>query len=227
MADVSIVVPFRPDCPYRERAWVFLEARWRSAFPDAQIVVACDGEGPWRKGTAVRRGLELATGDIVAIVDADVWCERAAQAVELVRVGAPWAMPFKRLIRLTEKATYEVLAGGDLAEIGKRRRSWAERPYTQHAAGGIVVLRREVALAIPIDPRFAGWGQEDEAWRFALETLAGQRARLEATLFHLWHEPAPRLSRAVGSRANVDLRRRYAEARGRREDMRRILDEIA
>lgn len=221
---VSLVVPFRAGCPYRERAWSFLRARWEATFPEWQIIVAADGDGPWRKGAAVRRGVELATGQIVAVADADVWLDRADRGVELVRRGAPWVMPFTRVARLNEKFTARVIAGEvDFAYTVRLRTALAERPYPQNAAGGMVILPRETALRIPIDPRFEGWGQEDEAWRDALETLAGPRARVDATLYHLWHPPAPRLNRAVGSKESLALRRAYTRARGKPAIMRELV----
>lgn len=219
---VSLVVPYRSDCPYRARAWTFLRARWGAT--DWQIIVATDDKGPWRKGAAVRRGVELATGEIVVVADADVWTDAADRGVDLIRRGASWAMPFTRVARLTEKFSAKVLSGeADFAEVVGLRTALAERPYPQSAAGGMVILPRETALRIPIDPRFEGWGQEDEAWRDALETLAGHRVRVDATLYHLWHPPAPRLNRAVGSPEGLMLRRAYTAARGRPDVMRNLV----
>ena len=221
---VSIVVPFRSGCPQRERIWSFLRGRWIARFPDWQLITAEDDLGPWRKGLAVRRGIELSTGDIIAIVDADVWCDAVEQGVELACGGAPWVMPFTRVVRLTESATNQVLLGGDVAAIAGRRRSRAEPAYVQSAAGGMVILQRSIAFTVPIDERFTGWGQEDEAWRLALETLAGPRARVDASLLHLWHPPQERLTRSIGSREGAELRRRYSLARGNPDLMRDLVD---
>lgn len=225
---VSVVVPFRPGDPERDRLWAWCRARWEMAFPGWEIVVAADDDclGPWRKGVAIRHGLLRASGEIVAIVDADVWCDQVAAAVELVRSGtARWVAPFRRVLRLTPGATERVLGGEAIAEVGARGSAWVEPAYVQSAAGGMVAMPRETAVVVPMDPRFAGWGGEDHAWAYALETLVGPRVRLDGPLWHLWHAPAPRLSRAVGSVASERLRRCYAAARERPDAMRRLVAE--
>jgi hypothetical protein len=76
----------------------------------------------------------------------------------------------------------------------------------------MVVLSRESYAKVPLDPRFKGWGQEDESWALALGTLLGRSKRGLADLWHLWHDPAPRQSRDVGSQASMNLHRRYVTA---------------
>jgi hypothetical protein len=76
-----------------------------------------------------------------------------------------------------------------------------------------VVLTRGAYDLAPIDPRFVGWGQEDESWALALGCLAGPSWRGTAELWHLWHEPQVRQSRSVGSAASLALHQRYVRAR--------------
>lgn len=223
---VHVIVPYRSSCPYRDRAWQWVRARWAERYPNWPIIECSDGLGGWRKGAAVREGLLASAADIVIVADADVWADGIGEAVDYVANGAPWAMGYTRLTRLTATATEKVLGGADLAYVGPRMASWLERPYRQSAAGGLVVLPRETAESIPMDPRFLGWGGEDGAWKDALNTLAGQMQRHPGMAYHLWHPPAIRLSRAVGSRDSEALRRRYTVARGQPATMRSLLDEI-
>ena len=68
-----------------------------------------------------------------------------------------------------------------------------------------------------IDPSFLGWGGEDLAFGWALDTLAGPHTRLTGTLVHLWHpHPAPKLR---GSAESETLVARYRSARGVRRRM--------
>jgi hypothetical protein len=75
-----------------------------------------------------------------------------------------------------------------------------------------------------MDSRFVGWGQEDESWAYALQTLAGQPWRGAADLFHLWHPTPPRVERRRGSIEGWRLMKRYRKARGEGpEAMRELL----
>lgn len=185
-----------------------------------------DGDGAWRKGVAVREGVFAAGTDIVVVADADVWAPGVEVAVECVQAGAPWAKPFDRFTRLTKAAT-ETIYGGrcDPDQAARLRSSHEERPYRQLPAGGIVVLPRETALRIPIDPRFVGWGGQDYAWRDALDTLAGDLVEVKGPLYHLWHPPQKRASRIKGSDENALLQARYAAARGKAAEMRALVAE--
>ena len=75
------------------------------------------------------------------------------------------------------------------------------------------MLPRKLALDIPLDPRFVGWGGEDLAWGYALTTLAGEPWRSDEPLYHLWHPTPARQSRKLGSSENERVRRLYREAR--------------
>lgn len=216
---VSVIIPWRP-APGREQAHAWVTARWREHFPSWQYVTGSCPDGPWRKGLAVRIGLARAIGTTVIVADADVWCDDIEAAVDAVASGrAPWAMPHTLVRRLTDHATAQVLAGGPLDGP-------TAETHPGMAGGGLVVLPRATARGVPMDPGFAGWGQEDEAWAAALETLAGPVWRGTADLVHLWHPPADRQSRRVGTPEGMARYRRYLDARGRPDEMRALLAEF-
>lgn len=146
----------------------------------------------------------------MAVADADVWAPALEEAVRLCAAGEPWVAPHTFVARLSRAATELVLEGMEPEEAARRGGLERER-YQQTAAGGLVVLRRELAEAVPIDPRFEGWGHEDEAWRYALEALGGPRKRLPETLFHLWHPAAKRSPERLAR--SMALKLRYGQAR--------------
>jgi hypothetical protein len=140
------------------------------------------------------------------VCDADVWCDGLDEAFAAVRDGAAWAVPHGKVHRLTPQATEAVYESGLLAG------ELEQRPYLGHAGGGIVVLSRELWEQVPIDPRFVGWGREDDAWAKALTTLAGKPWRADHPLWHLWHPPQDRPSRTRGSRPTERLWQQYRTA---------------
>lgn len=164
--------------------------------------------------------LAASTADIVVVADADVWCDETETAVEEVAAGAGWAIPHRGVFRLTETATSQVLAGESWIDL-----ELDERPYLGLLGGGIVVAHRETLLTIPLDPRFIGWGGEDDSWGMALRTMLGPPARGRGQLVHLWHPPQPRVTRRRGSAANWKLRGRYLAAVDDPAAMRRLLTE--
>lgn len=207
MPDAVVIIPWAPGCSHRERALGYVLRRWaRAGLP---VEIGRLAAGPWCKAAAVNAALHRARGEILVISDADVWCDGVLDAIQSVRDGAPWAVPHRMLYRLSASATDDVLGGRDLAVDLPT----SEPPYVGFAGGGMVVLPRRTYERVPLDPRFVGWGQEDESWALALTTLAGSPWRGDAPMFHLWHPPQPRASRRFGSKASTALYRNYLRAR--------------
>jgi hypothetical protein len=222
MAPVSVIIPFRGDGGHRDRIWAVLSRRWLAAHPDWELIVGSAPPGPWRKALAVRDGLPRATADTVVVADGDVWSDAVGQAVDHMETHQ-WAIPHGDVRRLNPTATAMVLDGADFSLTA----GLDQRPYRGHPGGGIVVARRDTIDQVPMDPRFAGWGQEDDSWGVALRTLAGWPWRANAApLWHLWHPPAERLNRRVGNEDGDRLFHRYMAARKKPESMRELLEEI-
>lgn len=234
---VWVVIPWAEgSCGYRIQALEYVTNWWTTNHPDWPVRVGAwpRDRGPWRKGCAIRAaGLQAASDDVVIVADADVIPAEIDTSVARVMAGpARWAMPFRIVYRLTEDGTWIATNGGiDLKNPLPRNMSGvAEETYVGTAGGGLVVLRGDVFNTIPIDPRFAGYGQEDLSWGFALGRLAGAPIRATSHLWHLWHPPQPRMrigktvSRGVGSEASLQLARRYRQA-ATPATMRALLDE--
>lgn len=213
---VSVVVPYRPDGAHRDAAWSLLQQWWATTHPDWQVVTGLCPPGPWCKAAAVAAALPNVTGDVMVLADADVWTTGVDYAVQAVEAGAPWCVPHQRVQRLTAAATAAVLAGGPLPKIGPGHRGphpQLEESYVGMVGGGMVVLPCASYSQVPLDPRFLGYGLEDGAWGLSLRTVLGEPPRRGGNdLIHLWHQPQPRITRAVGSAESLALYRRYRVA---------------
>lgn len=215
----TVVIPWRAGCPYRESALDWALQQWQHA--GYEPVLGVHADGPWCKAEAVQAGLDRADGELVVIADADVWTDGVGAALDAVAGGVPWAVPHRLVHRLTPPATVRAFTGAPL-----ERCATEQPPYRGFEGGGITVLTRDLYDQVPLDPRYAGWGQEDESWALALRVLAGAPWRGTAPLYHLWHPPQPRLSRRWGTRDGMALHRRYRSAAQSPHRMRALLDEI-
>lgn len=220
---VEIIMPWRGGCEWRHRSMLWTTAQWKSEFPKWNFTIAeRSGDSPWVKALAVMPMVDYSTSDIIIVADADVWCSSGAirEAVDNVATGSPWAIPHGKVHRLSRDATEAFLAG---------QSSHAERldepPYWGIAGGGLVVVKRDVAIDVPMDQRFHGWGGEDHSWGYALRTIYGKPFRGDAALIHFWHPKPVRVSRKVGSHQSEALRKRYRDARQNAETMRELVKE--
>jgi len=200
--------------------------RYSESHPSWQVVIGRHRVGPWVKARAVADAVSRAAGEVLVVADADVWCDDIALAVDVVTEGASWAIPHDQVWRLDPPSTGAVLVGGPLGASGTE-----QSPYPGRLGGGITVIERMVWDRVPLDARFAGWGQEDEAWGIALWHLVGVPWRGSAPLWHLWHPPQERMDRRTGSphgRALFTRYRRAARRGGLAEivaEAREVLDE--
>lgn len=195
--------------------------RYAEHHPTWTVTLAEAPPGPWVKAKAVTPAVEATDADVVVVADADAFTEGLAEAVQRVEAGHGWAIPHRRVMRLNEASTAAVLSGA-----APHRQRLAEPGYVGMAGGGIVVLKRSTYLTVPLDPRFQGWGGEDDAWGLALSCLLGGPWRGHVNLWHLWHPPQPRMTRKAGSAESEALRARYWAARRSRDHMRALIEEV-
>jgi hypothetical protein len=222
---VSVLVPFRAGCPYRDAAWRWVQHQYHDTFPGWEIVTGKSGYGPFNRSQAILDAASHATGDTFVVADADVFTDGLETAVEAAQT-AGWAVPHLLLHRLSKDSTARVLAGDDWRGLPLSTDNRQDaKPYRGNECGTLVVVRRDVLNDVPPDVRFVGWAREDQAWALALRTFIGQPWRGTADLPHLWHPPQPRPNRVQGSAATEALYRRYLRVRRDPDGLRALLDE--
>lgn len=223
---ISVLVPWRAGDPYRERAWAFIQACYKAVHPDWELVTGECAEGPFNRAEAILNAAEKASGHAFVIADADVWCDPQPAVEHVGSFG--WAIPHLMIHRLSEQGTNQVHAGADWrGQPLSSDNPQDSRPYKGHETGTLFVILRDVLNDVPPDRRFVGWGQEDDAWAAALNTLVGKPWRGTDDLVHLWHPAQPRQSRIVGNEQSKALLHRYRSARRSPALMRALLNEVA
>jgi hypothetical protein len=217
---VEVIISWRPGDPQRERNLRWVLEKWERV--GWSVTLTGQGNtGPWCRAADVTPAVEASSADIIVVADADCWTDGIHDAVDAVQRRAPWAVPHLMLCRLGPTATDLVLAGGRPEDQDE----FSERPYKGHPAGTLFVIPRATYLDLPLDPRFVGWGQEDDAANLCWSLLLGKPWRGTAPLWHLFHEPQPRRSRGIGNDANLQLYRRYKAARHHPDRMQALVNE--
>lgn len=219
---VSVIIPYRSDNGgHRDRNLAWVRSHLNDHHPDWQVVLSADdSDGPFERARLIREGVSRSCGDVIVVMDGDVHCPDLPDAVEAVQQGARWAIPHQLCHRMTDDATVEFIATGEPVEV------YDEDPYSATMTGGCVVLSRETFWRTPPDERFKGWGGEDQAWGYALETCEGPPVRFDGPMWHLWHPPQERMNRSVGNPKNERLRRQYQALRGNPVAMRQLIQGV-
>jgi hypothetical protein len=223
--NVGVVIPTRAGDAWRARAlgWVlaFYERNHRAWRVELGML---PDDVPWSKGAAVAAGVEaLGPVDVLILADADSIIPDPAvlqRAVDLVGGSwRRWVVPHRLVYRLRETETERLY--GDPTNR-PRPHSVCRTPYVGPAGGGITVIAPSAFDEVGgIDRRFLGWGGEDIAFGWALETLVHPIERLDGRLVHLWHpHPAPTLR---GSPESEKLVATYTAARGFPRRMRAVV----
>ena len=220
----AVLVPFRGGEPHRDRNWSWVRSRYEQSGFDV-IVGTTDAEG-FSRTQGILNAREQSDAEVFIVADADVWTDPAALLGGVSQARASgWAVPNRLLHRLSEESTWRVLAGEDWHGLPlSTDNDHDSKPYCVNPGGTLLVVTADAFDTAPPDPRFVGWGQEDDAWATALRRLVGPEWRGSADIVHLWHPAESRRSREVGSVDNVALRRRYFIARSQ-EAMRSLVEE--
>lgn len=221
---VEVVIPWQGHCPHRLAALAWVRARYeQTGWP---VTVAELPAGPWVKAAAVNPAVQASTADVVVVADGDCWSNDVIEAAAAVDAGKrPWACPFHRIRRLNRQFTERVLAG--LVDVGDHTSSSLEEPvYLARPGGGIVVMARDVARDVPMDPRFVGWGGEDVSWGKALQSLHGKPWMGATDLYHLWHPAQQRPARHTLPSDAERLRQRYWDVARQRGGIEGLMDEV-
>lgn len=193
MADVSVVVPYRPDGGHRDRLWDWVSAWWRTWFPDYEMIIADSGDEPFNRGASRNAAVRRATGSTLIIADADTIPHPPGveTAVQFVAIGsASWVIPYEteRYYNLSETATRRRLQfePNVLAPISE---PWDEDDWEHKITSwaGCLIVPRSSFWAAGGYPEFERWGYEDDCFRTALDFVAGHHIRLPGFALHLWH----------------------------------------
>jgi glycosyltransferase involved in cell wall biosynthesis len=220
---ISALIPYKPDNGRRDLIWNLVRRRYEQLLPQVELCLGSDDHELFCRAKAINAAAQKATGDILMLVDIDLIFEPELIDRILATVySEPWVIPFTNAFRLTQSATDRLLENGLPETIAVDRRA-IESDQVIDGAYLNVMTRSCFETVGGLDERFVGYGFEDIALAFALDTLCGPHYRTAGNIYHLWHPWAEFLHPNYPN--NLALYRRYAAAAGDAAQMRQLINE--
>jgi hypothetical protein len=209
LLDVSFLIPFSFDCDQRlENVWAI--ARWiRRHFRGPVLIggqdlgkvaglvrglrvdlvpVEPDPDGRWRSAPVRNALTRAAATDVIALWDADVWCEpdQVRRAAAHLRAGtAEFAYPYDGTFVHVDPAAAYAVSGG----IGHPHRAHVVATHPGESVGGAVLFDAGCyRRGGQENERLVGWGPDDRERYERFTDLGCRCARISGPLYHLDHD---------------------------------------
>lgn len=224
---VSVLIPYQSDGNGpRDTAFEWVLGFYARMMPEVEVCVGeiADARELFSRSRAINRAYHQATKDIIVIADSDIVYDPnlLRESITYVNSGQ-WVIPFSRILRLSKETSHLLLQQEKIWPLTVKIETAAEQATA--FVGGFNVLGREAYETVGgYDERFVGWGGEDEAFAYALDTLVGHHIRLEGEMVHFWH-PFVGPDGNPNYDSNYALYLRYLKARGNQEEMRLLIQE--
>lgn len=219
---VSILVPFKSfGDPDRDLNWQWIRTRFEVLHPEWEICVG-ESEQPFNRGQAINNAANKAQGEAFYISDADcfVYPEQAIECVRLASEAPGVVIAATRWLALERAFTWEVRTGHYDVRFASEPPIWCDVNGT--VSGCLAVSRESFEKVGGFPKEFEGWGGEDCAFWYTMETFVAQGRRLAGDMFHLWH-PTARDENADSFRVNIARMEEYGEANLNPEKMRELI----
>jgi hypothetical protein len=205
---ISVLIPYSDGIDKtREVLWSKIKKRYETLMPELEICIGYDNSQFYNRARAINQAAVKATGDVFIITDADIiFSTEIIKNIFPVMYNYPWIVPFTNGYKLTRKATERLISEG-LSDSINILDSDIEISFNDPATFMSVITRENFFKIRGMDERFEGWGGEDVALRFTLESLCGRHIRMIGDVYHLWHKPAPLIKQHHDK--NLQLLKRY------------------
>lgn len=177
---ISIILPYKPDGDRRDIYFNYVFDRYRTMFPDAEIVLGNDTSGhvAFCRSHAINNGVARSHGDQLIISDVDLLISKQAC---LQAFGKAFVIPFGRIWHLTPEDSDRIIKG----------EKWQDLPThfvdirESKLAGGIHIMTRQFFDEIGgYSEEFLGWGWEDTEF---CKRVAIYPILKDEIIYHLWH----------------------------------------
>jgi hypothetical protein len=186
-SQVSLIVPWRGGDPMRERLWRFCRRYWVSHYPEFELIECDSGDEPFTRGRSINQGVEKSKGQILVLADADTLVAHIDEAIAHAS-GGDWSIAYQagEYRALTEAATEALLKTDPTGQLREPKREDCREIITSYS--GVLAMPREAFDKVGgFAHQFLGWGAEDVALMFALDTLWKPCVRARGWAVAPWH----------------------------------------
>lgn len=224
----TFVMPFRIDCPERQRNLAFI-INWLASLKAKIILLEADVQSRADKSSFhenveyifiedsnpvfhrthyINMLLKQATTEIVSVWDTDIVAayQQVTEAVRNIMEGCTLTYPYSgEYVMLTSECSEEFVKTGDLKYLEEQN---LEPIFNRPFCGGAFFINRQEYLAIGGEnERFTGWGPED-AERLRRVQIMGCQVKWteKGKAFHLYH-PRSENSRFFDEDAAIEMRK--------------------
>ncbi|CAM3874273.1 galactosyltransferase-related protein [Aeromicrobium ponti] len=221
LEQVSILIPYKPGHSQRDLNFEWIINFYQSAMPEAELCIGICNDKEFNKSKAVNLAAQQATRNIFVIADGDIVYDPSiiVEAVELLKENA-WVVPFSKVINISRMDTNKILRRKPNWPLRVKVKAYQVEKYYKNFAGKLNVITREKFLtAGGFDERFYGWGGEDDAFCYAVNTLCGPFKRINGRkVYHLWH-PHIVWKNSLNKEKNLRLLNLYKKANGNKDQI--------
>lgn len=189
---ISVLIPYKSDGGYRDRNWNWIKKRYKALLPGAEICMGIYDKEPFSRAAAINNAARIATRDIFIIADADIIfdIDQIAKAI-LGLTCCTWIIPFNSIDYLTKEQSNKLQKMEPNIAVKYIDFTGCSRLNCNWIYGGINVVPREYFEKIGgFDEAFKGWGEEDDAFQRAMDTLCGHYGRIATNMWHMYHTPS-------------------------------------
>lgn len=181
---VTIAFPHRAgNCPFRKKAFPYVQSAFKRLFPDAEQIIVDSGHTYFNVAASRNLAVKQAGSGIVVIADSDMLpSEQGIRSAVNAAAHGGVHLPFTR---------YRALSHASTARFYLRKldpHNLASEYESTESVAGCIVVRADVWDDLGgMDERFEHWGWEDNAFSYVVESLLGGMIRHEGITNHLFH----------------------------------------
>jgi len=221
MTELSVLVPYKPDQGPRDEIFRWISAFYRKYMPFAEICLGHSKSQLFSRAQAINDAASKAKTDCFLIADNDlIYDPDQILKAKAMLAGHPWIIPYSKVHNIQEDSTKKLLRTEPVWPLGRPVRTVVRAQGTH---GGLTLIPRKHFEAVNgFDERFVGWGGEDDAFAYSVDTICGRHRRLEAEIYHLWH-PNDKTGGNPNYQNNFELCMRYFRARGHVGAMKQLI----
>jgi hypothetical protein len=249
VTSIACIIPFRDEeAAERKRNMAFVHG-WYSGYADdvnparyasgmspggcdTRIHLVDSGAPRFDRGGSRNDGADRSASDLLLFADADTvvpYRQITAGLGILQEHPQSWVILYgtDRYYNLSAAATEKVIAAGPFTPVTEPSDPDDWEHQLTSWAGALLIPRAAFLEAGGYDPRFGllGWGFEDNAFQYALDTLWGPHQRAEGFALHLWHPRGDADFTSPWIPQSQALANRYRRAAGNPRAMRRLVQE--